>query len=79
MFLYLKPNNPHMQKKLPSLVMDNLLKKAGIRRIGESAKEALSEAMDRKIQDVTRKAKGFCSHAGRKTVTKEDIMLSITP
>ena len=67
----------NMQRQLPSLVMDNLLKKAGVKRIGESAKSELKKILNERIEEVTKKAASFSAHAGRKTITKEDIELAV--
>jgi DNA-binding protein len=62
--------------KLPATVMEALLKKAGAKRVSESAKDELNNALKKKVETITQKAMTFSKHAGRKTLKKEDIDLA---
>ena len=64
-------------KQLPLSVMELLLKKAGAKRVSESAKIELQNALVKKIEEIGKKAMIFANHAGRKTIKKKDIELSI--
>jgi histone H3/H4 len=66
-----------MKKYLPLSTMEALLKKAGAKRVSESAKEELQKVLDSEIARISKKATVFSSHAGRKTIKKEDIELAI--
>jgi len=66
-----------MEEDLPILTMENLLKKAGAKRVSESAKLQLQKILFQKITKITRKANNFSNHAGRKTIKKSDIELVI--
>ena len=54
-----------------------LLRKAGANIIGESAKEELQIELNKKIEELTKKAETFSNHTARKTIKKEDIILAI--
>lgn len=62
--------------ELPISVMEALLKKAGATRVGESAKKELKELLEKKAEEITKKAIVFSNHAGRKTIREEDIELA---
>jgi histone H3/H4 len=64
-----------MKSKLPLSVMEKLLKKAGAKRVSETAKTELSSHLEAKARAVSAKAIEFSTHAGRKTIKKEDINL----
>ena len=66
-----------MPTNLPNVVMEKLLKKAGAKRVSESAKEELMRILKKKIEELSKKASAFSKHAGRKTLKKEDIELSL--
>jgi len=65
--------------ELPRAVMEKLLKAAGAKRISENAKNEQDILLERKIQELSRKAILFSKHAGRKTIKKEDISILIRP
>jgi len=64
--------------KLPLAAMENLLKEAGIERVSEQSKVALQEVLQDEADRLAQKATVYSSHAGRKTIKKEDILLSGT-
>jgi DNA-binding protein len=61
---------------LPTFAMEKLLKKAGAKRVSEPAKEALQKTLEKKLEQATKKATLFAKHAGRKTIKKEDVLLT---
>ena len=62
---------------LPTLTMEKLLKKAGIKRISDTAKEELSKNLNAEIEKITKNAIEYSNHAKRKTIKKEDMKLVI--
>jgi len=56
--------------------MDKIMREAGALRVSDAAKEALAEVLEKKALDLSREAKKFAEHAGRKTVTDKDIHLA---
>ena len=67
-----------MAKKysLPLAAMENILKQAGADRVSEGSKEQLREALEDIGSGIAKKAIVYCSHAGRKTIKKDDITLA---
>ena len=64
------------RKIIPLAAMEKLMKKTGVERISEEAKEALSEYLEEKGLEVAEAAMKFAIHAGRKTIKAEDIKLA---
>ena len=56
--------------------MKRLVKGAGAARVSEDAASALREVLEDFAGEVAAKAVRLARHAGRKTVTKEDIKLA---
>ncbi|MFH1396154.1 MAG: histone [archaeon] len=56
--------------------MDKIMREAGALRVSDAAKEALAEVLEKKALELSREAKKFAEHAGRKTVTNKDIYLA---
>ena len=61
---------------LPLAAMDKLMRKAGAPRVSDSAKEALSDALEQKGLELGAEAVKLSQHAGRKTVTAADVALA---
>ena len=64
-------------KKLPVSAMENLLKKAGAKRVSESAKDELAKHLIKKIETTTAKSQELAEHASRKTIKKQDIEMAL--
>ena len=62
--------------ELPLAPMKRLVKGAGAARVSEDAADALREVLEDFASEVASKAVQLARHAGRKTVTKEDIKLA---
>jgi len=56
--------------------MDKLLRKYGAKRVSESAKTALRDAIEEFSEKISVKAVQFARHGGRTTVKEEDIKLA---
>lgn len=62
---------------LSTAPMDRLLRAGGAERIGNETPEALAEILERYGECVARRAARYAEHAGRKTVTAEDVELAV--
>ena len=49
----------------------------GAQRVGESAKEALARFAEREAAEIAREAKRLAEHAGRRTISRQDIRMAI--
>lgn len=63
--------------ELPIAQIGRIIKSAGAQRISEDAKEALQKAIEEWSMKVATEAIKLANHAGRITVTAEDIELAV--
>ncbi len=62
--------------ELPIAAVDRIIRKAGARRVSESAARELAEVLEEYALDIAGEASELASHAGRKTVRDTDIRLA---
>ncbi|HDQ59828.1 MAG TPA: histone [Candidatus Woesearchaeota archaeon] len=57
--------------------MDKLLRKAGAKRVSESAKNTMKDVLEEYADKICEKAVRLANHGGRTTVKSSDIKLAI--
>lgn len=62
--------------ELPVAALERLLRRAGAGRVSPSACEELRAILEERAIEIGQKATLLSQHAGRKTVTGEDIRLA---
>ena len=62
--------------ELPVAPVMRIIRKYGAERVSGDAGELLSELMEAYGGKITKEATKLASHAGRKTITKEDIRMA---
>jgi len=63
--------------ELPLAAIDRIIRKATGIRVSESAAKELSVFLEEEGMKIAQQAAVFSKHAGRKTVTDEDIRLAL--
>jgi len=61
---------------LPRLPFERILKKAGAKRVSQEALEEFANVMEERLMKIIEKANMLAKHAGRKTITAEDIRMA---
>jgi DNA-binding protein len=62
---------------IPRAPIARLMVSSGARRISEKAVESLARILERKCHEIAKRASQFAKHAGRKTITAEDVRLAL--
>jgi histone H3/H4 len=62
--------------ELPLAPIDRLIRKSGAERVSEDASEAMAAIIADFVEDLSTQAYKLAKHAGRKTITAEDIQLA---
>ena len=57
---------------IPFAPLDRLIRKAGAKRVSQSASEKLAEILEQIGLDISHQAIALANHAGRSTVTQSD-------
>jgi len=61
---------------LPLTPFERILKKVGAKRVSQDALEEMSKVVEEKIFKIATEAAALAKHAGRKTVTDEDVRMA---
>lgn len=61
---------------LPRLPFERILKKAGAKRVSQDSLDEFAIVMEEKMLKVATEALALAKHAGRKTITDEDIRIA---
>ena len=62
--------------ELPAAPFERILKKAGAKRVSQEAMEEFAKIMEEKMIKVAEEAALLAKHAGRKTITDEDVRMA---
>ena len=62
--------------EIPVAAAERIIREAGAKRVSKEAALLFAEWMESIISEIARSAGEMASHAGRKTVTEEDVFLS---
>lgn len=65
------------EKEIPLAPIDRILHKAGAERVSDEAIHALRDLLEKIAEEIAKEALEAAKHAGRKTVTKEDINFAV--
>ncbi len=65
-----------MARELPIAPVDRIIRKAGAERVAEDAAAELADLLEDVGTEVSTQAMKLARHAGRKTVTADDIRLA---
>jgi len=61
---------------LPKLPFERIFKKAGAKRVSQSALDEIAKVMEDQLYQTAKEAALLAKHAGRKTILDEDIRLA---
>jgi histone H3/H4 len=61
---------------LPLAPIDRLIRNSGAERVSEDASQAMAKIIADFVEDISGQALKLAKHAGRKTITSDDILLA---
>jgi histone H3/H4 len=67
---------PKSRKELPLAPLERILRKAGAKRVSKEAVKQFSMIISDYIFDLSAEAATLAQHAGRKTITDEDVRMA---
>jgi histone H3/H4 len=62
---------------IPIATVERLIRKAGAERVSAEAANALADVLEEEALKISQKAIDLAKHAGRKTVTADDVKLAM--
>jgi histone H3/H4 len=62
--------------ELPLAPFERILKKAGAKRVSHSALQEFAMVMEERMLKIAKEAALLAKHAGRKTITDEDVRIA---
>lgn len=65
-----------MKGVFPLLEIDRIIREAGAERVDERASRKLCEILEDNAKELVLTAKQFAKHAGRKRISRKDIVLA---
>lgn len=64
--------------ELPMAPIERLIKRAGAERVSDGAVEELADYLEDEVIKIAQNAIRLSKHAGRKTVTRDDVKLALS-
>ncbi len=61
---------------LPAAPFERILKRAGAKRVSQSAMEEFAKVMEEKMFKIAQESAAMAKHAGRKTIIEEDVRMA---
>lgn len=65
-----------LMTEIPAAPIDRIIRKAGADRVSEEAAQELAKILEEIALGIASQANTFAQHAGRKTITAQDIQLA---
>lgn len=62
--------------ELPKMPFERILKKAGAKRVSQDSLEEFATVMEGRLTKIAAEALALAKHAGRKTITAEDVRIA---
>lgn len=62
--------------ELPKMPFERILKKAGAKRVSQDSLEEFASVMGDRLTKIAAEALALAKHAGRKTITAEDVRIA---
>ena len=65
------------EKEIPIAPIDRIMHQEGAERVSEEAAKYLRDIIENIVRQIAREASELSKHAGRKTVTRDDIEFAV--